>query len=163
MKSYAEVTAEDREKEKLRKLTLESLNWDPEKMKGYLSKVELEATNVKLVMPEEKKKMLRDLTRVYRTFSNESRRIEIAPEFQMETMVKDPDPETWITHKIDGNFPVQKYIVIRLIKSYQFYKVSTLFYLCYEFCTRESQQERCDIRMKALAGNAFNLKFSIEV
>ncbi|CAI9724526.1 Hypothetical predicted protein [Octopus vulgaris] len=87
MKSYAEATAEDPEKEKLRKLTLKSLNWDPEKMKRYLSKVEIEATNVKLVMPEEKKKMLRDLTRVYRTFSNESRRIEIAPEFQIETMV----------------------------------------------------------------------------
>ncbi|CAI9728532.1 Hypothetical predicted protein [Octopus vulgaris] len=87
MKSYAEATAEDPEKEKLRSLTPKSLNWDPEKMKRYMSKVEREATNVKLVMSEEKKEMLRNSTRVCRTFSNESRRIEIAPEFQIEAMV----------------------------------------------------------------------------
>ncbi|CAI9717952.1 Hypothetical predicted protein [Octopus vulgaris] len=86
MKSYAE-TAGMQETENSRMLKQENMEWDVKKLRKYSRMVQKEETNIKLIMPEDEKRKFMNKTILFRTFSNENRRMGKAPQEEIEELL----------------------------------------------------------------------------
>uniref|UniRef100_A0A0L8FJ98 Uncharacterized protein n=1 Tax=Octopus bimaculoides TaxID=37653 RepID=A0A0L8FJ98_OCTBM len=65
----------------------EKMEWNEEKITKYWENAKKEGSNIKMTLPEEEKRKMESRTVIFRTFLNENRRIEHAPQEEIEEMV----------------------------------------------------------------------------